>query len=181
MKKFIFFTLLIGLTVTLAFSDNSTWTFNSDLEGWNVGSYWLSTIVHDAGEGHDTAGCLYLTDADIWYGVRNTVTIGAGDPAYQIDAWVKLISLGAMPEGGLNLNTYALNTPGDTSVPFDEATTDVWQTQTQSGTAQTGGAGYIMIVSNAGWGATDPADAEFYLDDVTYTEPSGITDWALFN
>jgi len=181
LKRLFFCSLLIALLAATAFAADSTWTFNSDLEGWNSPTTWNTTIAHDAVEGHDAAGSIYCTDSDIWYGVRNTVTIGASDPAYEIRAWAKLISTAPGEDGGLNLDTWNLDKDNmaGTSVPFDAGTTDTWQEQVQAGTADSTGMGYIMI--NAGpWDGSDPATVEFYLDDITYTEGSGITDWALF-
>ena len=182
MKKLIFFTLLIGLTVTLAFAADSTWTFNSDIEGWNSSpTTWNTTITHDGVEGHDTAGCLNNTDADGYYGVRNTVTIGAADPLYQIDAWAKIVSLPLSPAtGGLTLATWDLDKDfsSGTSVAFDTytTTTNVWQVKTQAGTAYTGHGGYIMIWGGASGQSGESHTVQWYLDDITYAESSGITD-----
>jgi hypothetical protein len=180
LKNIIFISLLFVLAVALCFAANSNWTFNSDIEGWNTPpTTWNSTLAHNGTEGHDAAGSIYVTDSDIWYGLRNTVSIGAANPSYTIIAWAKLISTAPGVNGGLNLSTYNLDSGGDPAVAFDANTTDTWQMQTITGTALTGGLGYIMI--NAGpWGGTDPATVEFYIDDVSYTEGSSVTDWALF-
>lgn len=180
LKKLIFISLLFVLAVALCFAASSNWTFDSDVGGWSTpGTTWNSTVAHSASEGHDATGSVYVTDSDIWYGIRNTVTIGAGYPAYTLNAWAKLISTGPGVDGGLNLSTYGLDNSGDPAIAFDAATTDTWQMQTMSGTAKTGGAGYIMIYGGP-YGGTDPAVVEFYIDDVSYTEGAGVSDWALF-
>jgi len=93
--------------------------------------------------------------------------------------WAKLISTAPGLDGGLNLCTWDLDSSGDTSIPFDASTTGSWQMQTQSGTAKTGGLGYIMICAGP-WGGSTPATVEFYLDDISYTEGTSVIDWALY-
>lgn len=183
MKKLFLAVCMISLVVAICVADNASWTFDADEEGWNSPSgTWNTTIAHSAVEGLDAAGSIQCTDSDIWYGARNTVTIGASDPSYTIVAWAKLISTAPGVDGGLNLDTWNLDkdNSGGTSVPFDASTTDSWQTQTQSGIAGTSlGTGYIMI--NAGpWSGADAATVEFFLDDITYTEGSRVQDWSLF-
>jgi hypothetical protein len=171
--------MLLVLAVALCLAANTNWTFNSDIEGWETTSNWSSTVAHSSTEGHAAAGCIYVTDTNIWYGIRNTVTIGAANPPYTLNGWAKLMSTAPGVDGGLKLSTYGLDSGGDPAVAFDAVTTDTWQMQTITGTALTGGMGYIMI--NAGpWGGVTPAVVEFYIDDVSYTEGTSVTDWALF-
>ena len=105
MKKFVFISFLMMFVIVLCFADNSNWTFNSDIEGWNTpGSTWYSTLAHSASEGHDAAGSVRVTDINDWYGIRNTATVGASNPAYTLKAWAKLISTTPGDNGGLNLS-----------------------------------------------------------------------------
>ena len=178
MKKFVFISFLMMFAIVLCFADNSNWTFNTDLEGWETTGNWASTVEHSASEGHDATGSVRVTDTNDWYGIRNTATVGVGNPAYTLKAWAKLISTAPGVNGGLNLATYGL-AAGDPFVAFDAATTNSWQMQSITGNALTGGMGYIMIDAGE-WGTADPATVDFYVDDVSYTEGAGVTDWALF-
>ncbi len=180
MKKCIFVIAIAMSVASLCVADNSLWTFDSDIEGWNsAASTWNTTIAHDAVEFHDAAGSIKCTDSDVWCGVRNTVTIGAEDLPYEITAWTKLV---AISEYGLGLNTYDLDkdNPGGTNIAFDDTLLGTWQSKTLSGQTKAGVSGYIMINSTAPWDATDPATNEFYLDDISYTESSSVSDWSLY-
>lgn len=180
MKKLFIMLLVFSLCSMFALADDTTWTFDSDEEGWNNGG-WSTTISHDSVEGHDAAGAIDCTDTDGYYGVRNTVTIGASDPNYTIEAWCKLVSLpGGTATGGLNLDTWDLDTSGATSVPFDDSVTDSWQSQTQSGTADSTASGYIMIWGGASGESGDSHTVQYYLDDISYTEGSRVIDWGLY-
>ncbi len=47
MKKLILCFYMLALTVTLGYADNSLWTFDSDIEGWDSPSVtWNTTIIH---------------------------------------------------------------------------------------------------------------------------------------
>jgi len=182
MRNLFFCFCMIALLAASAYSADATWTFNSDLEGWNSpASTWNSPLVHSSTAGYTASGALQLTDADVWYGCRNTVTIGAGDPNYDLQAWAYIVVIDASYSLGLNTYNLDKDTPGGTSIAFATDTLMVWQMQQQTGTAASSiGTGYIMINSNAPWAASDPAAEQFFLDDVSYTETANVRDWALY-
>ena len=157
------------LIFTFCYAD-ATWTFDSDVEGWNTpGTTWNTTIAWTGAEGHDAAGAIRCTDSDVYVGVRNTVTIGASNPFYGLTAWVKLISVDNAY--GLALNTWALDKDyySGTADPYSTPVLNAWQRRTRKGTAAAAGTGYIMI-NSGGPSSAEPATYDWYVDDVVYKE-----------
>ena len=182
MKKIMVFCVAFSIIALVCFAADTLFTFDSDASGWNSpGTTWNTTIAHDAVEGHDAAGSIECTDSDVWCGARNTVPMAAGNPAYTVTAWVKLVSIDT--GYGMSLQTYNLDldTPAGTADKYSTVTLNVWQSQTHSGNAfSAAGLGYIMIASQAPWAASDPATYDWFIDDVSYTESSGVGDWSLY-
>lgn len=182
MKNVIFISLLFVLAVALCFAASETWTFDVDVQGWASSGSWGSTVSQTASQGHDAAGALMVTDADDWYGTRRAPTVAAGEPTYEAIAWVNIIELPDTAAGVLLLTVYDIdrdNMAGVTS-DFDINTTGTWQTRSISGIASNAGS-YPFIMVNNPWNSSPvPGTVEYYVDDVSYTEGTGVSDWALF-